>query len=40
LQTRVDASCAGSKATKVPIPKIHINGKINLKMEKNVKIQC
>ncbi len=40
LQTRVDASYGGSKATKIPIPKIHINGKINFRMEKNIKNQC
>jgi hypothetical protein len=29
------ASYGASKVAKVPIPKVHINGKINIKMEKN-----
>jgi hypothetical protein len=32
----VDASYDGSKATRVPIPKVHINGKINTIMDKNI----
>jgi hypothetical protein len=36
----VDASYGGSKATRVPILKVHINGKNNTRMEKNVKNQC
>ncbi len=40
LAIMVIASYGGSKATKVLIPKIHINGKINTKMEKNIKNQC
>jgi hypothetical protein len=31
----VDASYNGSKVTRVPIPKVHVNGKINTKMENN-----
>jgi hypothetical protein len=31
------ASYGASKVAKVPIPKVHINGKINIKMEKNLK---
>jgi hypothetical protein len=30
----VNASYGGSKTTRVPIPKVHINGKINTIMEK------
>jgi hypothetical protein len=30
---RVDVSYGGSKAAKIPIPKVHINGNINIKME-------
>jgi hypothetical protein len=33
----VDASYIGSKMAKVPIPKVHINGKINIRMEKSLK---
>jgi hypothetical protein len=40
VSTRVDASYNSSKATRVPIPKVHINGKINFRMENNVKNQC
>jgi hypothetical protein len=29
------ASYGASKVAKVPIPKVHRNGKINIKMEKN-----
>jgi hypothetical protein len=36
LMCLVDASYSGSKATKVFIPKVHINGKNNIKMGKNV----
>jgi hypothetical protein len=36
----VDASYNGSKATKILVPKVHINGKINTRMENNVKNQC
>jgi hypothetical protein len=39
--TRVDASYSGSKVVRIRNPKIHINGKINTKMEeKNIKSQC
>jgi len=31
---RVDASYVGSKAARVPIPKVHISEKINTTMEK------
>jgi hypothetical protein len=31
------ASYGASKVAKVPIPKVHINGKINIKMEKKLK---
>jgi hypothetical protein len=34
----VDASYNGSKATIVPIPKVHVNGKTNTRMEKTLKI--
>jgi hypothetical protein len=40
VELRVNASYGGSKVTKVPIPKVHINKKNNIKMEKNVKDQC
>jgi hypothetical protein len=40
LAIKVDASYGGSKATRIPIPKIHVNGKISTKMEKNFKNQC
>jgi hypothetical protein len=36
----VDASYGGSEAIRIPIPKVHINGKINSRMEKNIKNQC
>jgi hypothetical protein len=31
---RVNASYNGSKMARVPIPKVHINGKINTRIEK------
>jgi hypothetical protein len=36
----VDASYNGSKAARIPFLKVHVNGKINTRMEKNVKNQC
>jgi hypothetical protein len=30
----VDASYGGSKAARILVPKVHINGKINTRMEK------
>jgi hypothetical protein len=39
LVEKVDASYKGSKATRVPIPKVHINGKNNIIMKKNIKNQ-
>jgi hypothetical protein len=36
----VDASYGGSKAIRIPIPKVHVNGKINTRMKKRVKNQC
>jgi hypothetical protein len=33
----VDASYGGSKATRILVPKVHTNGKINIKMEKTLK---
>jgi hypothetical protein len=39
VSTRVDASYDSSKATRVLVPKIHINGKINSRMEKYLKNQ-
>jgi hypothetical protein len=30
----VDASYGGSKAARILVPKVHINGKINIKMKK------
>jgi hypothetical protein len=33
----VDASYGGSKATRVLVPKVHINGKINIRMKKKLK---
>jgi hypothetical protein len=33
----VNASYSGSKAARVPMPKVHINGKINTIMEKRLK---
>jgi hypothetical protein len=35
----VDASYIGSKATRISIPKVCTNGKINIRMEKNIKNQ-
>ncbi len=37
---KVDASYGSLKAAKVPIPKVHINEKINTRMKKNIKNQC
>jgi hypothetical protein len=34
---KVDASYNGPKVARIPIPKVHINGKINTRMEKNIK---
>jgi len=34
VSTRVDASYDSLEATRVLVPKVHINGKINSKMEK------
>jgi hypothetical protein len=31
---KVDASYSGPKVARIPVPKVHINGKINTKMEK------
>jgi hypothetical protein len=39
-QLWVDASYGGSKMARVPVQKVHVNGKINIKMEKYVKNQC
>ncbi len=36
----VDANHGRSKVAIVPLPKVHINGKINTIMETNVKNQC
>jgi hypothetical protein len=36
-QSGVNASYSGSKTTRVPILKVHINGKINTIMEKKLK---
>ncbi len=36
----VNASYGGSKVARVPIPKVHINGKINIRIEKLLKKQC
>ncbi len=36
---KVDASYIGSKAARILVPKIQINGKINIVMEKKVKNQ-
>jgi len=30
----VDASYCGSKMARVPVPKVHVNGEINIKMKK------
>jgi hypothetical protein len=38
--TGVDASYGGSKAIRVLVPKVHINGKINTMIEENIKNQC
>jgi hypothetical protein len=40
LAIRVNVSYGGSKTTKVIVSKIHINGKIKVRIEKNVKNQC
>jgi hypothetical protein len=37
LAIRVNANYGGSKATRVLVPKIHINGKITLEWKKNKK---
>ncbi len=37
LMAWVDASYGGSKATRVLVPKVHINGKINIRMKKKLK---
>jgi hypothetical protein len=37
MMHRVDASYDGSKTIKLSIPKVYINGKINARLEKNVK---
>jgi hypothetical protein len=34
---KVDATYNGPKAAKILVPKVHINGKINTRMEKNLK---
>jgi len=36
----VEASYGGSKATRILVPRVHINKNINTTMEKNVKNQC
>jgi hypothetical protein len=38
--TKVNTSYSGSKAARVLVLKIHINGKINTKMKRNIKNQC
>jgi len=40
LSVWVDVNYDGSKAVRILIPKIHINGKTNIRIEKNVKNQC
>jgi len=37
LSIWVDVNYDGSKAVRILIPKIHINGKTNIRIEKNVK---
>jgi len=37
LRCWVDASYNGSKVAKILIPKVHVNGKINIRMEKMLK---
>jgi hypothetical protein len=37
VNIREDASYGGSKATRIPFPKVHINGEINTKMENKLK---
>jgi hypothetical protein len=39
VSTRVDASYNSSKGARIQVPKVHINGKINIRMEKNIKNQ-
>jgi len=34
---KVDASYGGSKVARIPIPKVHINEKINTRMKKQLK---
>jgi hypothetical protein len=36
----VDASYGGSKVARILIPKVHISGKINIRMGKNITNQC
>jgi len=34
---KVDANYSDSKMTRILVPKVHINGKINIRMRKNIK---
>jgi hypothetical protein len=34
ILAQVDANYSGSKATRVQVPKVHLNRKIDIKMEK------
>jgi len=38
VEPRVDARYGDSKTTKIPIPEVHINKKINIIMKKTLKI--
>jgi hypothetical protein len=40
MYPKVDASYGGSKVARIPIPKVHINGKFNTRIGKDVKDQC
>ncbi len=40
MSPKVDASYGGLKVARIPIPKVHINGKFNIRMGKDVKNQC
>jgi hypothetical protein len=40
VSIKINASYNSSKGAKIPVPKVHINGKINTRMEKTIKNQC
>jgi hypothetical protein len=40
MSPKVDPSYGDLIAARIPIPKVHINGKFNTRMGKDVKNQC